>query len=351
MSILDKIKENNLVGRGGACFPVATKWEMVKNAEGGKKYVVCNSAEGEPGVKKDGFILEKYPEKVIDGIKLAIDFLSQDNIDVRGIIYLNKKYYRSFGKKLLKLIGDSSIDIFDKPASAGYIGGEESSILNAIEGKRIEPRLRPPFPTTSGLYNCPTLVSNVETFLNVSLVNSGEYRNKRFYTLSGDCLWEGVYELDDNLTIENILKETGNFPDFDFFVQVGGDGSGEILNKKQLTRPASGAGSIRVYNIEKHNPKKLLFDWINFFVNESCGKCTPCREGTYRLREILESANPDWKLFSSLLGNLNETAFCGLGCVVSVPIVSYVKNVLVNMPKNKIELGGLDKKVICECFT
>lgn len=346
MNILDKIKENNLVGRGGACFPMAMKWEAVKNAKGEKKYVVCNAAEGEPGVKKDGFILGKYPEKVIDGIRLAIDFLGAE----KGIIYLNRKYYRSLGVKLKKIIGDQSIEILDKPIQAGYIGGEESSVLNAIEGKRIEPRLRPPFPTTNGLYNCPTLINNVESFLNVSLVNSGEYKKKRFYTLSGDCAWEGVYELGDDLTIESILKETGNYPNFSFFVQVGGDGSGEVLNQKQLARPASGAGSIRVYSAKKYNPKILLFDWINFFVNESCGQCTPCREGVYRLREIVESASPDWKLFSSLLNNLNETAICGLGCAVPAPIVSYIKNVLTNLPDNKIKLSGIDKKTICECF-
>ena len=349
-NIINKIKENNLVGRGGACFPVATKWEAVKNAKGAKKYVVCNAAEGEPGVKKDGFILKKYPDKVIDGMKLAIDFLSADNVEVKGIIYLNKKYYRSFGGKLLKLIGDYPIEIFEKPIHAGYIGGEESSALNAIEGKRIEPRLRPPFPTTDGLHDCPTLINNVESLLNVSLANSDKYEKKRFYTVSGDCPWEGVYELGEDYTIEKILEETGNYPNFSFFAQVGGDGSGEVLNQKQLARPASGAGSIRIYSIERHNPKILLFDWVNFFVNESCGQCAPCREGVYRLREILESKSPDWKLFKALLANLSETAICGLGCAVPVPIVSYIKNVLINMPKNKIELEGLDKKMICECF-
>lgn len=356
MDILQKIKQANLVGRGGACFPTATKWEMVKNAPGEKKYVVCNASEGEPGVKKDGYILEHYPERVIDGMRIAVDFLSLGGkagktvVDVRVYIYINPEYYKKFVQKLSEIIGEAPIEIFKKPEGAGYIGGEETSVLNAIEGKRIEPRLRPPFPTTNGLWNCPTIINNVETLYNVSLVASGEYKKTRFYTINGDCLWTGVYEFPDDWTIEKILKETNNYPGFEFFAQIGGDGSGEVLNNKQLKRPAAGAGSITVYSVFKYKPIELLQKWLDFFLNQSCGQCAPCREGVYRLSEIVKLPKPDWKLFGDLLNNLSDTAFCGLGCVVPVPIKSYFDNVLSKLGEDQMNIPPLQRRIICDCF-
>ncbi len=374
MDILTKIKKADLVGRGGACFPVATKWDMVKNTErdpstsSGQetKYVICNASEGEPGVKKDGYILEHFGEQVIDGMKIAIDFLSDAALkqrESRGIrasrstkravkayLFINHYYYKKFAKKLNEVIKDSPIELFIKPIDSGYIGGEESAILNIIEGKRAEPRLRPPFPTTQGLWGCPTLINNVETFYNVSLVAADEFKNKRFYTVTGDCLCDGIYELPDSYTIEKVLKETNNYPNFLFFVQAGGDVSGEILNNRQLKRPASGAGSIKIYSQEKYKPIKVIQQWLDFFINESCGKCTPCREGIYRLHELLQAKIVDWQLLGELLNNLDESSFCGLGCVVPIPIKSYVKNVLANMPENKISLGKDEKRMICKCF-
>ena len=340
MNIINKIKKANLVGRGGGNFPTAMKWSMVKKAIGNRKYVICNASEGEPGVKKDGYILENFGEKVIDGMKIAIDFLSDISTTsspslskegISGYIFINHQYYKKFSGKLNKIIADDKkykIELFIKPTGSGYIGGEETSIINAIEEKRVEPRLRPPFPTTNGLWNCPTLVNNVETFYNVSLAATDNFKKNRFYTISGDCLFPNIYELSDNWTIEKILKETKNYPKFDFFVQVGGDASGEILNSKQLDKPAGGAGSITIFNAKKHKPEELFKKWISFFINESCGQCTPCREGVYRLGKIINSNNIDWKLIEELLNNLDETSFCGLGSVVSIPIRSYRKNVM-----------------------
>ncbi len=338
MNIINKIKKANLVGRGGGNFPTAMKWEMVKKAKGNKKYVICNASEGEPGVKKDGYILENFGEKMINGMKIAMDFLLADNIknkksksDVKSYIFINHKYYKKLGGKLNKIIASYKkykIELFIKPNGSGYIGGEETSILNAIEGKRIEPRLRPPFPTTNGLWDCPTLVNNVETFYNVSLAVADEYKKDRFYTIGGDCVSAGVYKLPDDWTIEKILKETNNYPKFDFFVQVGGDASGEVLNNKQLNKPAGGAGSITIYDTKKYKQEEMIGKWISFFVNESCGQCTPCREGVYRLNEIINSPEINWKLLEELLNNLDEASFCGLGNVVPVPIRSYRKNVL-----------------------
>lgn len=342
MDILEKIKQAKLVGRGGAAFPVWQKWLSVKNASGKEKYVVCNAAEGEPGVEKDGYILENYPEQVIDGIKIAIDFL----LVKKAYIYINNKYYKKFCRKLEKIIGNAPIVLFIKPLDSGYIGGEESAILNAIEGLRVEPRLKPPYPTTSGLWQSPTLINNVETFYNVSLVEHNQYKNERFYTISGDCLKSGVYKLPQSYTIEKILKQTGNFPKFPFFVQVGGNMSGQVLNSKQIKRPATGAGSITIFSLEKYGFKKLIKGWLEFYKDESCGKCTPCREGVFRLSEAAMADKVDWLLFKDLLENLSNTSFCALGGSVPIPIVSFARNVLPIMPESRLEFKNVNKKNI-----
>lgn len=327
MDILSKIKQANLVGRGGAGFPVEKKWAAVKDAVGEKKYIICNASEGEPGVLKDGYLLEYRADKVIDGMKIAIDFLQAE----KAYLFLNHAYYKKLNKKLAVLTKNSKIEIFAKPINAGYIGGEESAILNAIESKRIEPRLKPPFPTTVGLWGCPTLINNVETFYNVSLVAADQYTNKRFYTITGDCPNEGVYELPDNLTIEKILEQTKNYPKFLFFVQIGGNASGEILNSSQLKKQVSGAGSITIYSLAKNNFKKVIKDWLDFYTNESCGQCTTCREGTFRLKEMFNQEEIDWELFNDLVNNLKNASFCALGSSLPGPINSFIKNVYPNL--------------------
>lgn len=339
MDILAKIKKAGLVGRGGACFPTAEKWEAVKKAKGEKKYIVCNAAEGEPGVEKDGYILEIFPEKVIDGIKIALDFLKAE----KAFIYINYKYHKKLSANLTKAIGGYPIEFFLKPLDSGYIGGEESTILNIIEGKRAEPRLKPPFPVSSGLWGCPTLINNVETFYNVSLVNLGECKKNRFYTIKGDCFHNGVFVYPENWTIEKILKEANNYPEFPFFVQVGGEASGVVLNNTQLKQLVSGAGSIAVYSEAKQKAEILINKWLDFFLGESCGKCTACREGVYRLKEIVVSPSPNWPLFRELLDNLEETSFCGLGSCVPVSIKSYINNVLAKKPGSGFK--KLDQKL------
>jgi len=339
--LLDKIKKAGLTGRGGACFPVFLKWQAVKNAKGNEKYVICNASEGEPDVGKDAFIIEHHPEKIIDGIQLAINEINAR----KAYIFINENYYKKYGIKLSGLITDTKIELFRKPHMGGYIAGEESSLVNAIEGNRIEPSKKPPFPSENGLWGCPTLINNVETFYDISLINSGEYGNTRFYSIAGDCVWSGVYEFSDKQTIKDILVKTKNYPKFDFFVQVGGGASGEVFNSSQLDREVEGSGSITIYSITKHKPINVIKNWLKFFMKESCGQCVPCREGTYRLYEIIKSKEPNWQMFFSLLDNLPETSFCALGKSVPFPILSYFNNVLVENPEfNQIFKENNEKK-------
>lgn len=334
MDILAKIKQAGLAWRGGAYFPLFKKLSASAEAlaaekpDQGKGYVVCNAAAGEPGAVKDSYILEHYPEKIIDGIKIAVDFLSAKRIRaaVRGYLYVNPASYKKLNGKLITLIKDLPIQIFIKPANAGYIGGETSAVLNGIEGKRIEPRLKPPPLTAKGLWGRPTFTSGAETFYNISLVAAGGYARKRFYAITGDCFRPGVYELPDNLTVEELLRETKNYPLFSFFVQNGGFASGENLNSSQLNRPAA-AGQITVYRLAKNNFKEIVKGWLDFFVNESCGQCAPCREGTYRLNQIFSKKKIDWAVFNGLLDNLRDTALCAFGGSMPIPLKSFMENV------------------------
>lgn len=340
--IIKKLKDSGLVGRSGAGFPTWQKWTMVKEAPSKTKYVVCNASEGEPGVLKDLYLLEHHPEVVVDGMRIAIDYFKAD----KGIIFINPKYHKKLEKKLKAAIGNNIIELFRKEHSAGYIGGEETSMLNHIEGRRVEPRFRPPYPQTCGLNGCPTLVNNVETFYDISLINSGKYEHTRFYTINGDCLNTGVFEFSDSWTIEEILRKTENYPKFDFFVQVGGDGAGFIYNAAQLMQPVTGSGSITVFSVMKHRPIDLIRQWSSFFLEESCGQCTPCREGNYRLKEILADKIPDWQLFSDILANFSATSFCGLGIASSWAINSYIRNVIIKFGlENKLPNGKILKTV------
>ncbi|MEK7203151.1 MAG: NADH-ubiquinone oxidoreductase-F iron-sulfur binding region domain-containing protein, partial [Patescibacteria group bacterium] len=334
MDILTKIKQAGLIGRGGACFPVAEKWQAVYNAPGNCKYIVCNASEGEPGMAKDGCIIEKYADRLIDGIKIAINFLSsgkQNNkFQTSAYLYINNKYYKKYYKKLNQSIGNSHIKIFVKPYDSGYIGGEESSLLNAIEGKRIEPRLKPPFPVSNGLWGCPTLINNVETFYNISLVANNEYKNFRFYTISGDCLYGKVYQLPADFTIQKILIKTNNLPDFPFFVQVGGNASGEILNSGQLKKAVGGGGSIAVFSLTKYKAKKILVNLIEFFANESCGQCAPCREGTGWAHKIVtriyegRGSLKDLDTLLTIARNMEGRTICVFADAAAWPIQSYI---------------------------
>jgi len=347
VNILDKIKKAGLVGRGGASFPVNLKWQAVKNEKRPEKYLVINGAEGEPGIHKDAYIINNYPEELMFGIKIALDFIKAKKI----YFYLNKNLYSSKNKlnKIANAIGlKGKIIFFLKPIDSGYFAGEESTILNIIEGKNIEPRLRPPFPTCSGLYGMPTLINNIETIYNVYLVSKNKYQNKRFYSVNFDKKNKGVYFLPENLTIKQILKETDNYPDYDFFVQIGGDASGEVLNSKQLNKKVDGAGSITVYNLEKHIPEKLIKYWLSFFRDNSCGQCTPCREGTYRLYEMFENFGLKMakeKNFTDLCDNLFLSSFCALGTAVPIAILSYFKNVYEPLIVSQKKIKGLEKNV------
>ncbi|MDD4989885.1 MAG: NADH-ubiquinone oxidoreductase-F iron-sulfur binding region domain-containing protein [Candidatus Pacebacteria bacterium] len=326
---IEQLKNSGLTGRSGSNFPVWKKWQAVKEADSEKKYAICNASEGEPEVFKDAYIFENYLAEVVNGIKIALQEIGAQT----AYIYLNKDYYQKFKTKLSRLIENLPIELFEKPA--GYLAGEETSILNAIEGKRPEPRIKPPFPTEVGLWGKPTLINNVETFYWVNKIADGQYQNKRFYCVSGDPSLpsgqalpnKGVFELSENYTIEQILKETKNYPEFPFFCQVGGGASGEILLSTELNQPIKGLASIIVFNKEKTDPRALLKKWVDFFLQENCDKCTPCREGLYRVKEILQESQQGIsserrQTLQEIFEALEKTSLCPLGRIAALPFKS-----------------------------
>lgn len=326
-SLIEKIEEAGLVGRGGAEFPTHLKWNFVKKAKGSKKYVICNSSEGEMGCFKDEFILKYYIDKVFKGMRLAMDYLETKY----GYFNINDDYYFIFKKSIHEKVDEykglgHTIKIYEEHPS--YIGGEETTLLNAIEGKRVQPRLKPPYPSEKGLFGMPTLVHNVETLFDVCLVNEGKYTHKRFFSIKGPVKNPGVYHFPEDWSIEKVLQETDNIPLFDYFAQIGGSASGPVFHMDQLkNEKMTGAGSIEIYRMNTP-PREMLLKWFEFYSHQSCGKCTPCRDGTYQLEKMVkENKEIPWKEIDEIL-EVMETAFCALGKSVPIAVESYRKNVL-----------------------
>jgi len=335
LSLLEKIEKSGLCGRGGASYPVAKKWQTTKEFLKKAKYgfIIVNASEGEPGVKKDAFLLDKYPHEVIRGINLAFKFLGQSKI-AKVYIYLSSDYYKKYNLKLEKILSQKKYSIlsnklkfFIRPAQPAYICGEETTLLNIIEGKRIEPHLRPPFPSEKGLYDKPTLINNVETFYSVSLIDQDNYKNERLYTLAGAVKHRNVFSLPADFSVEEVLRATNNYPSFPFFVITGGEVCGEVLNEKQLNAPLEGSGLLMVFDKIKTDLNKLLNFWLKFYETESCGACTACREGSYRLRELFDNNQVRSPLFASLLNNLEDTSLCALGASLPLTVKSYLDNI------------------------
>jgi NADH:ubiquinone oxidoreductase subunit F (NADH-binding) len=338
-NVLNLIKKAKLRGRGGADFPVDLKWQSVKNQaekSGQSVAIVINCSEGEPGVFKDAHVLENYLPEFFLGLRHAVEFFSKEK--VFGIYFFTSTdYAKEFLPKIEKELNKNENSALQKrwhnhlKSGHSYISGEESALLNVIEFSLAEPRLKPPYPSEKGLFGLPTLVNNLETFYNVGLVVSGKFKKERFYSITGAVKNPGVYPGLEDANIEDILKSTNNFPFTDFFVIVGGDMSGEVLNQKQLKRPVGGAGSIRVYPA-KINPRQVVREWLDFYVAETCGHCTPCREGTFRLLELFKKDPDDFLKFKgevrNLIDNLSVSSFCALGASLPTPLNSYAKNIL-----------------------
>ena len=298
------------------CIPIFAK------AKANKKYIICNVSEGDPQMAKDGYLLKNHLSEVIDGFKIALKNFPEST----GYFYLRKDYYSKYKGKIKKLAKNLPIKTFKK--TGGYLAGEETSLLEAIEGNKPEPRSKPPYPSDQGLFQKPTLINNVETFYCVAKIAKGEYIGERLYCLSGDIKNKGVFELKDGLTIKEILKNTKNLPkNNDYFIQMGGT-LGEFLTPQEINRQLQGLASIVVYNKKITNPILLAQKILKFAMYQNCDKCTPCREGTYRLFEEFKKKSYNKKILDDIFMVLEETTLCPLGMLTGLSIQSLLNKII-----------------------
>lgn len=321
--VINKLKKAKLLGRGGADFPTHQKWQMFLQTQADKKYIVANGSEGEPNVYKDEYILKNYAAELVDALKIALDIFDKSE----AIIFLRRDYFKKYKKKLEKLIGDAKITVWRE--RGGYLSGEETVLCEEIEGNfPAAPRFKPPFPGHKGIFGQPTLINNIETFYFVSKILKGDYKNTRLYSISGKVKNKGVFELPVGMNIKDILKKTDNQPWFKYFVQVGGGASGEVLLSSETNQLVKGSGAIIVYDKEQTDPWGLMRNWLAFFMKENCDKCTPCREGTYRILQMVRDRKFDDKLLDDLLFSLENTSYCALGKSIPLPFRSAIKKIL-----------------------
>jgi [NiFe] hydrogenase diaphorase moiety large subunit len=356
--IIGEISASNLRGRGGAGFPTGTKWNLAAAARvkpGGRKFVVCNADEGEPGTFKDRVILTEYADLVFEGMTIA--GLAIGAAD--GILYLRGEYLylrphleavlaRRRAENLLgrNVAGRDGFD-FDiriQMGSGAYVCGEETALIESLEGNRGEPRNRPPFPVDTGFDGQPTVVNNVETLAWVAciLARSGQWFKSagtaksagfKLFSVSGDCTAAGVYEFPLGVTVQELLDKVGGSGAK--AVQIGG-ASGYCLPASEFSRriafeDVATGGSIIVFGPGR-DMLAVAKNFMEFFVEESCGQCTPCRVGNARLLEgveMLERGECSMAYLQELLG-LSETmqlaSKCGLGQSSPNAFVSILKH-------------------------
>ncbi len=338
-AVLDEMKTANLKGRGGAGFPTALKWKIALDAEADRRFVICNSDEGEPGTFKDKVLLTEYPELIFEGMVIAGFIIGAE----KGYMYLRGEYKEllpileetlekmrkdnALGKTIMGEIG-FNFDIEIRLGSGAYVCGEETALIESMEGKRGDARNRPPFPVTTGYLGCPTIVNNPETLAIVPhILTKGAEWFKKFGTenstgtkllsISGDCKKPGVYEVEYGISIKDILKlvEAEDVK----AVQVGGAAGACILpdefDRKIAYEDLQTGGSIIIFN-KSRNMVDVAKKFLEFFKEESCGQCTPCREGIPVLLEgidMLKKGECSRDYLDDLL-SLSETMQCAAKC-------------------------------------
>ncbi|MBD3362309.1 hypothetical protein GF362_01160 [Candidatus Dojkabacteria bacterium] len=352
--ILEEIKNSNLRGRGGAGFPTGTKWEFCTKSKQKPKFIVCNADEGEPGTFKDRVLLTNYPELLFDGMIIAGYTLGAEH----GIIYLRYEYsylknflqskleqYKKenlLGKKIVN--SDFNFDIRIQLGAGSYVCGEETALIESMEGKRGEPRNRPPFPASCGYVNKPTTVNNVETLSCVpKIINHGSEWFKSFGTeesagtkllsICGDCGNSGVFEIEFGMTINEMLEMADTIETQ--AVVVAGP-SGKIISENEFNRKIcfedlATAGAMIIIGKQRNLLEEVVPNFLDFFIDESCGSCTPCRVITThaknRLKKILagKGTTKDLKDIKSWGNLMQKSNRCGLGKTALNPLLTTIK--------------------------
>jgi NADH:ubiquinone oxidoreductase subunit F (NADH-binding)/(2Fe-2S) ferredoxin/Pyruvate/2-oxoacid:ferredoxin oxidoreductase delta subunit len=372
--VIKDVLASGLRGRGGGGFPTGKKWEFAYNTQSDQKYLICNADEGDPGAFMDRAVLEGDPHRVVEGMIIAAYAIGASV----GYIYCRAEYplaisrlektiadasaYGLLGKNILKSGFNFTLKI--KKGAGAFVCGEETALINSIEGKRGMPRPRPPFPAVSGLFGKPTIINNVETLANVSLIFSkgadwysaigtGSSKGTKIFALSGKVVNTGLVEVPMGTTIRRIIFDIGGgVPDGKHFkaVQIGGPSGGALpeqhldteIDYENLKKAGAmmGSGGLVVMD-EKTCMVDLAKYFMQFITSESCGKCIPCREGTKRLLEILERITRSYReeetevdslmrfqgmLYLERLANvIKDTSLCGLGQTAANPVISTLR--------------------------
>ena len=347
--ILKEILDSGLRGRGGAGFPTGMKWKLTAGEKDPEKYIVCNADEGEPGTFKDREILDRVSGKVYGGMAIAAKAIGSK----KGYIYLRGEYrfllpklYTELEKfhKLIKEIGyDFTIEY--RMGSGAYICGEESALFESIEGFRGEPRNKPPYPTNSGVFSKPTSINNVETLVTAMMIidkGAAEYvklgtkdsRGSKVFSVSGDTPTPGIFELELGMSVKQFVDEFGDGDTK--AVQVGG-ASGFCVPRKKFEETIIGfegvptGGSMKLFNSSR-SMYNVLHNYLDFFTEESCGQCTPCRVGCQQLLKGIEMVKKgeEKSIYLNELLKLADTmkiaSKCGLGQSVGNAFRSIVEN-------------------------
>ena len=362
--IIAEIKDSGLRGRGGAGFPAGLKWQFAKNSPGDEKYVLCNADEGDPGAFMDRSILEADPHAVLEGMIIAAKAINAR----QGYIYARTEYplairrleiairqareYGLLGENILDTGFDFDIDIYQ--GAGAFVCGEETALMRSIEGKRGMPRPRPPFPALKGLWDKPTILNNVETLANIAqiILNGSEWyssvgtessKGTKVFALSGDVNNIGLVEVPMGTDLRSLIYDIGGgIPKKKKFkaVQLGGP-SGGCVPEEYLDTPVDYEAIAKVGAIMGSggaivmDENTCMVDMARFFMDfvqdESCGKCTPCREGTRRQLQILEKICDghgeagDIELLEELSAVIKQAALCGLGQTGPNPVLSTLK--------------------------
>jgi len=363
-AVIAEVKAAGLVGRGGAAFPTAVKWQGARQAPGEPKYVVCNADESEPGTFKDRVLLEEDPQRVLEGLAIAAFAVGAH----QGYIYIRGEYPRALsvmqtaardarqaGYLGAGILGsDFDFEVELRLGAGAYICGEETALFESIEGKRGFPRVKPPFPTTHGLFGQPTAINNVETLCNLPLIVShgaAEYRQigtekspgPKLFCLSGDVARPGLYEVPFGVTLRHLLFDlagglrSGHTLQAALFGGAAGAFAVEADLDVKLTfedlRAAGlplGSGVIMVFD-ETRDLRQVLTGLAHFFADESCGKCYPCQLGTQRQSEILHrlaaghARAGDAERLSDVGWTMTEASLCGLGQTAASAVLSAMK--------------------------
>ena len=359
--VIAEIKESGLRGRGGAGFPTGLKWEFTRQTPGEKKYVICNADEGDPGAFMDRSLLEGDPHRIIEGMIIAAYAIGADE----GYIYVRAEYPLAIRRLEIALeqareygfLGENifnsgfSFDLKIKKGAGAFVCGEETALMASIEGNRGMPRPKPPFPSVSGLWGKPTNINNVETFANVpyiicqgaevyKAVGSEKSTGTKVFALTGKINNTGLVEVPMGMTIREIIYDIGggvsNGGELKA-VQIGGPSGGCIpadlldlpIDYESLQEAGAMMGSGGMVVMDNST---CVVDVARFFLkftqNESCGKCTPCREGTKRMLEILdricsgEGREGDLELLEELGEHIINTSLCQLGGSAPTPVLS-----------------------------